>query len=475
MRPESEAKMAIDVPALIAKTLHIEKNLVTDDLSYQSVYEWSSLNHISLILALEEALGTTIDGALLVELTSVAAIKRYVQRQENQLAVQQQHEPDPKRAYYDTPIYRGLNKIVFDYTTTTHIDGEQGQLFYRGYSIHDLVTFSTFEEVAYLLLYKELPTRTQLEDFSTQLTALRGLPGPVVDLICAMPQAQPIDVLRTATSLLASYDPDRLDNSYEASLRKGMRLIAQLPTIVAIHQMKRSKRQIVPPTARLSHAGNILSLLTGEEPPARFEQVINKTLILHADHGSNASAFTARVVTGTQADIHGAITAAIAAFSGPLHGGAIEHTMKMLQEIADPEQASAYVQAQHEQQGPIMGFGHRVYQTEDPRARHLRQVVQELSHEFQEPQWLAILDALVHAMQPYARHGICVNVDFYACVIYHLLALPQDLFVPMFVLGRIAGWVAQVLEQWENNILIRPLMYYAGAVDRPYQLLEQRP
>jgi citrate synthase len=268
--------------------------------------------------------------------------------------------------------------------------------------------------------------------------------------------------------MLAMFDKDRMDNTYEGTRRKGIRLIAQLPTIVAMHHRFRKSLPYVQSSSTFSHVANVLYLLQDAKPSAKHEKIVDRNLMLHAEHSSNASSFTARVVSGTQADIHAAITSAIAAFSGPLHGGAIEHTMKMLREIGEPELASAYIKARIERKEPIMGFGHRVYRTDDPRAKHLRQSIQELSHELQDYKWLAILDEVVAAMQPYSRHGIHVNVDFYACVIYHLLGLPEDLFVPLFVLGRIAGWVAHVLEQWENNILIRPIMQYTGRESRPY-------
>lgn len=475
----------MNILPIIAKTLHISEDQVKDDLSYQSIPEWNSLNHVALMMALENALGKFINQKLLMELTSVAAIKQYVQDQMSETVatdvvcainskekrenfptgsnIEQQSSSHNKR-----PVYRGLNNIAFDNTTITHIDGEMGILRYRGYSIQELVDFSRYEEVAYLLIYKGLPTKEQLENFNKQLRSFGSLPEPVANLVCSMAEVDPITVLRTATSMLAAFDEDRLDNTYEGTRRIGIRLIAQLPKIIAMHHRYRNKQSVVPPNPILSHAANILLMLQGKEPSTEHERILDRTLILHADHSSNASAFTARVVTGTQADIYGAITAAIAAFAGPLHGGAVRHAMKMLREIGDPVLASSYIQARRERQEPIMGFGHRVYRAEDPRAKHLRQNVQFLSTDLQEPKWLAILDAVVETMRPYNRHGVHVNVDFYACVIYSLLGLSDDLSVPLFVLGRIAGWVAQVLEQWENNILIRPVMHYVGKESRPY-------
>jgi citrate synthase len=215
-------------------------------------------------------------------------------------------------------------------------------------------------------------------------------------------------------------------------------------------------------------------MLLGKKPSADATKLIDRDLILHAEHGSNASSFTARVVVGTQANIHAAVVAAIAALSGPAHGGAAEDVMKMAEEIGDPEKAAGYVKAKRDEGIAITGFGHRVYRAEDPRARHMRAGVEKLSREMGEPKWFNILEAVVKAMAPYARHGIHVNVDFYSGVVYHLLGVPRDLFVPIFAIGRIPGWTTQVLEQLENNILIRPLTLYAGPELRPYVPLSQR-
>jgi citrate synthase len=232
--------------------------------------------------------------------------------------------------------------------------------------------------------------------------------------------------------------------------------------IVAAHEAIRNRRVPVEPDPELSHAGNFLWMLSGERPSEQAARLLDKDLILHAEHGSNASSFTARVVISTEADLHAAITAAIAALSGPAHGGAAEDVMRMAEEIAEPERAAAYVKARRKAGEPVTGFGHRVYRTEDPRARHMRESVAQLSAEMGEPKWLAILEAVVAAMAPYARFGVNVNVDFYSGVGYRLLAIPPDLFVPVFAIGRIPGWTVQCLEQQANNILIRPLTLYDG-------------
>ena len=371
-------------------------------------------------------------------------------------------------------IHRGLNGVYFDRTKTSFIDGRDGKLLYRGYNIHDLAEQSTFEETAHLLLYGDLPTREELARFDAELKAAREIPGAIIDVIRAVEDAHPMDVLRTATSALAAFDPEVNDNSTEATLRKGVRLTSQLPTIVMAHEALRNGREPVPPSPTLSHAANFIYMLTGEEPSADTARLMDVDFILHAEHGPNASAFTARVVASTQANLHAAIAAAIAALSGPSHGGAAENVMQMALEIDDPAKAADYVKQLRADDKPVMGFGHRVYKVEDPRARHLRDRVKRLSQEREEPQWYAILEAVQEAMKPYARLGVHVNVDFFAGVIYYLNGFPPDLFVPIFAVGRVPGWTVQVIEQLENNILIRPLTQYTGPLDLEYVPIEQR-
>jgi citrate synthase len=371
-------------------------------------------------------------------------------------------------------IKRGLKEVYFDRSRVCFIDGRAGELRYRGYSIHDLAQHSTFEETCCLLLKGELPTREQLRAFDTELKAARTLPAAIYDVIRSVAAAHPMDVLRTAVSALAAFDPDTADNSAQATLRKGIRLTSQVPMIVTAHEAIRNGRQPVAPDPALSHAANFLYMLKGKAPGADAAKLMDTDMILHAEHGSNASAFTARVVAGTDANLHAAVTAAIAALSGPAHGGAAENVMKMALEIGDASNAAAYVKAKRAAKEPVMGFGHRVYRAEDPRARHMRGGVEKLSTAMGQPQWFQILEALVAAMKPYARHGVNVNVDFYAGVVYYLNGIKEDLFVPIFAVGRVPGWTVQVLEQFENNILIRPLTLYNGPEPRAYVPIDGR-
>ena len=371
-------------------------------------------------------------------------------------------------------IHRGLIGVHFERSPTTFIDGRAGELRYRGYSIHDLAEHSTFEETCYLLLKGALPTRAELDAFDSELKAARALPEPIYDLIRTIKSAHPMDVLRTAVSEIAAFDPETADNAPAPTLRKGIRLAAEVPMIVAAHHHIRNGRPPVAPDPALGHAANFIYMLKGERPSADAAKLFDKDMVLHAEHGSNASSFAARVVAGTQANLHAAVTAAVATLSGPAHGGAAEDVMRMAQEIGEPGNAADYVKRKRANKEPVTGFGHRVYRTEDPRARHMRDGVKRLSRAMGEPKWYQILEAVVEAMKPYARHGVNVNVDFYSGVIYYLNGIPRDLFVPIFAVGRVPGWTMQVLEQMENNILIRPLLHYTGPDLRPYVPIDQR-
>ncbi len=365
-------------------------------------------------------------------------------------------------------LHRGLQGVYFDRSATTFIDGKKGVLEYRGYNIHDLAEHSTFEETAYLLIYGNLPTKAQLHEFDSELKAARELPEKILDVIDLIKDSHPMDVLRTAVSALASFDSDRGDNSLEATIHKGNRLTSQVPEIVMAHHAIRRGKDPIKPTATLSHAANFLYMLEGNEPSVDAASLMDKDFVLHADHGSNASAFTARTVASTVADIHSSVTAGIAALSGPSHGGAAENVMQMAKEIGKPENAADYVHNLLSSRQRVMGFGHRVYKAEDPRARHLREGVKKLSDEMGQSEWYKILEGVVDAMKPYARRGIHVNVDFFAGVIYYLNGFPQDLFVPIFAVGRIPGWTIQVVEQLQHNILIRPLLQYTGEHNLEY-------
>ena len=374
----------------------------------------------------------------------------------------------------DVKINRGLKGIYFERSGVSLIDGAKGELLYRGYTIHDLAEHSTFEEVCYLLIHGELPTADELAAFDAELKAARHLPAQVHDIIFACKDGHPMDVLRTAVSALAALEEDSQTTGEEAFLRNGIRLTAQVPMIIAAHEAIRNGRDPVAPDPNLSHAANWLWMLKGEKPSEDAARLADVDLILHAEHGANASAFAARVTVGTEANLHGAIVTALSTLAGPAHGGAAEDVMKMVKEIGSPENAAAYVKAKRSNREAVTGFGHRVYRAEDPRARHMREGVRKLGEEMGAPEWYEILQGVVEAMKPYARHGLNVNVDFYSGVIYQLHGIPMDLYVPIFAIGRMPGWIVQCLEQQRSNILIRPLTLYNGPDVRPYVPVGQR-
>ena len=371
-------------------------------------------------------------------------------------------------------INRGLKGVYFERSGVSDIDGRAGTLHYRGYSIHDLATHATFEEVAYLLIHGELPDAAQLAAHDAALKSARELPGAVHDIIRATAQGHPMDVLRTAVSALAAIEPDSRDASEAGFIRNGLRLTAQVPMIVAVHEAIRNGRKPVEPDAALGHAANWLWMLKGEKPSEDAARLADVDFILHAEHGSNASAFAARVTVGTDANLHCALVTALATLAGPAHGGAAEDVMRMVEEIGSPENAAAYVRAKRAAKEAVTGFGHSVYSAEDPRARHMRAGVEALGREMGQPRWFEILQAVVTAMQPYARHGLNVNVDFWSGAIYQLHGIPMDLYVPIFAIGRVPGWVTQCVEQKRSNILIRPLTLYDGPAPRGWVPLAER-
>ena len=283
-----------------------------------------------------------------------------------------------------------------------------------------------------------------------------------------------MDVLRTAVSALGALDPEPKDAQPEDFIARGIRLTSQIPMVVATHHALRGGRPVPEPDQSLSHAGNWLWMLTGERPSETATRLTDLDFILHAEHGSNASSFAARVTVGTDAGLVNAIVTAISTLAGPAHGGAAEDVMAMVEEIGSAERAGDYVSAKRKAREPVTGFGHRVYKTEDPRARHLRDGLKALGEEKGNPEWYAILEAVVDAMAPYRRHGLAVNVDFYSGAIYQLLGIPQDLYVPIFAIGRVPGWVIQCVEQKRGNILIRPLTLYSGAEPRDYVPIGKR-
>ena len=371
------------------------------------------------------------------------------------------------------PITEGLEDIVAAHSSICDLDGKLGKLSYFGIDIHDLARYSSFEETAYLLWYGVLPTKSQLEDVTAQLRASRALPGPVSALMRLLPTTStPMDVLRTTVSALSSFDPDAGNNSPEANHRRSIRLTAIMPTIVASWDRLRNGKEPVAPLESESHAANFLYMLTGEMPDAGKAHMLDVVLILHADHELNASTFAARVTAATLASMYASITSAIGALSGPLHGGANEQVMRMLLKIGEVDRTEAYIQGALERHERVMGFGHRVYRTEDPRATHLRQMSKELGERTGDSRWYE----MSHIIEEYIKthKGLYANVDFYSASVYYTMGIPIDLDTPFFACSRITGWTAHVLEQYANNRLIRPRAEYVGPKNVPYVPLGQR-
>jgi 2-methylcitrate synthase len=368
---------------------------------------------------------------------------------------------------------KGLADVIAAQTAISDIDGKLGKLWYVGYDIHDLARYSTFEETVFLLHNQRLPDRDELEGLSERLVEERDLDDFTSGLMSTLAEvSSPMSMLRTAVSASSGYDPDGWDQSAEANERKAMRLIARFPTMIAFFHRLRSGQPVVPANPKLPHAANFLFMLLGEEPDEEAARAFDICLVLHADHTMNASTFTARVVASTLSDMHSAITAAVAALKGPLHGGANEAVMQMLEEISEIDKAEAYIKTKLARKEKIMGFGHRVYKTEDPRATHLRRLARELGERAGDTRWFEISERIEKIVME--EKGLYPNVDFYAASVYHYLSIPHDLMTTLFSASRVAGWTAHVREQLADNRLIRPESEYIGPREQQYVPIEER-
>jgi citrate synthase len=367
----------------------------------------------------------------------------------------------------------GLRNVVAGESRISSIDGERGVLAYGGIDIHALAEESGFEEVVFLLHEGRLPTRSELDTLRSARAGARPVPPEVIALLRSLPATtHPMTALRTAVSALGAFDPDAGDDSGAACRRKARRLVAQMATLVALVDRLRRGQEPVAPEAGLSHAANFLAMLKGKRPSAPAERALDVAFVLHADHEFNASTFAARVAASTLADVHGAITAAIATLKGPLHGGANEAVMRTLEAVGSLDRAEAFVREAIAAKRKIMGFGHAVYRTEDPRATHLRRLAKRLGEEAGDGHWYAISEKIEQVVK--AEKGLYANVDFYSASAYHVLGIPTDLFTPVFAASRVAGWTAHVLEQLANNKLIRPESDYVGPRDVAYVPLQAR-
>src|SRR5271163_987389 len=372
-------------------------------------------------------------------------------------------------------VPKGLEGIVATTSSICFIDGDRGVLAYRGIDVHELADHSTFEETCYLLWYGRLPTRNELKEIRDHLAEERKLDPAIISLLRSAPKhVVPMDVLRTAVSALAFYDAEERKNDHDSNVHKSIRLTSQISMIVADYDRIRKGKPVVEPDRSLSHAANFLLMLNGAAPSQTAERALDIALILHADHELNASTFAARITAATLSDMHSAVTSAIGTLKGPLHGGANEAVFKILQEIdaagADPVD---YIKGMLAEKKKIPGFGHRVYHTEDPRATHLRQMSRDLGASSGESKWYDYSHKIESFIK--ADKKLNANVDFYSASTYHTLGIDVDLFTPIFAVSRVSGWTAHVIEQLDDNRLIRPRADYIGP-DYPqkYVPLEKR-
>jgi len=372
-------------------------------------------------------------------------------------------------------IKAGLEDAVVSTSEICFIDGHKGRLLYRGIDVDDLVAHSTFEEVIYLLWHGHLPTRKELDAHVKALsaTANRRLAPKIISILRLFPKkTTPMEILRTGVSALSAFDPEAGDNSREATLRKSLRLTAQMPTLVAAWERIRRGKPPVAPNPKLTLAGNFLYMLSGKKPTPLATRTFDVALILHADHEFNASTFAARVTAATLSDLHSGVVSGIGALKGPLHGGANEQVMLMVEKIKDPARAEGWIKKAIADKVRLMGFGHRVYRVEDPRAKHLRRLATELGEQIHNMSYVEILNTIAQVVT--AEKHIYPNVDLFSGAAYAAMGIATDQFTPIFAMSRVAGWAAHVLEQHGNNRLIRPRSEYTGATDARYVPISER-
>ena len=370
-------------------------------------------------------------------------------------------------------VVRGLENVAAAETRISYVDGVNGQLFYQGYNIHDIAEKVSYEEVVFLLWNAHLPTKDELSTFRSELVAGMRIPSQVVEMIkLTPPTSHPMSILRTAVSMLSIYDPDTEDIGSQGNLRKAIRLVAQIPTIIADLYRVRKRQPLLSPDPNFGIAANFLYMLRGTPPDELEQKVIDLVMVLHADHGFNASTFAARVIASTLSDMHSALVGGIGALKGPLHGGANQKVMKMLREIDNVDMVQAYIEGMLENKKRIMGFGHRVYRVEDPRARHLRKYSELLSERIGK----RYLFEISHRIEKVVKDAknIYPNVDFYSATVQNALGIPEDYYCTVFTAARSSGWIAHIMEQYGDNRLIRPTSKYIGEMGRSFIPIENR-
>ena len=373
----------------------------------------------------------------------------------------------------ESGLIRGLEGVVAAETRLCDLDGAHGRLAYVGYDIDELARLATFEEVAYLLWYGELPKPAQLDGLTVQLTAAREVPRDVIEAFRLMPKTtDPMRALQAAVALLGMHDPDATDNSHAANVRKAVRLTAQFATVICAHHRIRSGQEPVTPAAGLGHAANFLYMLTGQRPGAAAVKAFDASLTLYAEHELNASTFTTRAIVSTQSDMHSAVAGGVGALKGPLHGGAGEAVMRTLMEIGEVSNVDAFTQKALAEKRRLMGFGHRVYKAGDPRAAILRGMAEEACRQSGQFKWYEMAVKLHERIG--GAKGLIPNVDFYSAPLFYSLGIPVDLFTPVIAAGRIAGWSANIIEQHDDNRLIRPRADYVGPQRRAFVPIAKR-
>lgn len=455
----------IAVRKVITETLEIPSELIHPELAYQSISQWDSMGHVNLMLALEKNFHVKIDQDKVLELTSIAKITAHIFEQNQYIA---QENVAPHYHEKSHPVSRGLNNIYFDESKITFIDSSNGKLFYRGYSIDDLVKHASYEEVVYLLIYQHIPDKNELEKFQETIESFRHLSDSEISVIQILANSQSAtSVLRTMISVLSETVLDL------SMAEQGIAYIAKIPTIIGTYFAFKNNTHLIQPPEKLSCATYLLFMLLGKVPENKIVRVFEQNMILQAEHESNASAFGARVTASTGAELGNALTSAIATFSGSLHGGALLGVVQMLEEIQCVDNVKTYIQNRLKKKLPIFGFGHRVYRTEDPRAKSFRENAEMLANKNQDFTLLNILEAIKLEMRSYIAHGMNINVDFYACISYLQMNLSKDMFLPIFIASRSCGWVAHIMEQTSNNILLRPRLQYAGEINKTLEIIRQ--
>lgn len=378
---------------------------------------------------------------------------------------------DPKIP--DKTVIRGLEGIVAAETSISYVDGVHGRLYYQGYEIDEIASSTRFSEIIFLLWEGRLPNAKELKLFRSEIVGEMRLPSQVLEMLkLTPPNSHPMSVVRSAVSMLAALDPDAEDISYEANRRKAKRLMAQIPTIIAdLHRIKNGK-PVLSPDPNYGLSANFLYMLSGEVPGKYEQDAMDMLMVLHADHGLNASTFTARVITSTLGDMHSALVGAIGALKGPLHGGANQRVMEMLLEIGDVNMVQDYIDSMLQNKQRVMGFGHRVYEVEDPRAKHLRQYSELLCKRRGQEHFYDISHKIERIVAK--AKGIYPNVDFYSATVQHALGIPPEYFTTIFTASRTAGWIAHIMEQYADNRLIRPTSKYIGELGLPFVPIEKR-